>query len=101
VVSGKIEGIFVPTNGLDGQDSFLALLIKKYGKPESDQQTEVENRFGAKFTKYTVAWKKPDALITFDSMVSSTDWGLIEVASPLGRKFLEDEQVKRENSSSF
>jgi hypothetical protein len=101
VVSGKIEGIFVPTNGLDGQDSFLALLIKKCGKPESNQQTEVENRFGAKFTKYTVAWKKPDALITFDSMVSSTDWGLIEVASPLGRKFLEDEQVKRENSSSF
>lgn len=101
VVGGHIEGIFVPTNGLDSQDIFLALLIKKYGKPESSQRTQVENSYGAKFTKYTVAWKKPDALITYDSMVSSTDWGLIEVASPSGKTFLEDEQSKMENSSSF
>lgn len=101
VVDGHIEGIVVPTNGLDSQDSLLVLLTKKYGKPESSQHTQVENRYGAKFTKYTVAWKKPDALITYDSMVSSIDWGLILVASPSGQKFLKDEQSKRENSSSF
>ena len=100
VVAGRIQGMLVPTTGYKEQDRILDLLIKKYGKPTLNKRAEVENHYGAKFAKYTVTWKTSDAAITYDSMGSTIDWGLIQVVSPSGQQFLKKKQAESEKSES-
>lgn len=96
IVNGRAEGVSASTNGVTGQESILAALMRKYGTPAKLQDEEVQNRMGATFTSYTAAWGDPALQVSFYGVAGRIDSGLISVRTAIGQAHEEAKERARE-----
>ncbi|GEM_PF-6728036 len=80
----KIQDIMILTPGVDVQDTVLAQLTAKFGKPSKQYTSLSQNAYGAQFHVVHARWTFSAANIRFDSAMDRFDSGEIEAQTALG-----------------
>ena len=85
VLDGKLEGIGFNTFGYASQDRALASLTEKYGPPDAVTPKTMRNGFGKTFEAFNAIWVRlPGIAVTFDSVTSAVNSGLVTVDTSKG-----------------
>src|SRR5262249_31705896 len=56
MVNGRVEGIDIPTTGIDGQEDAFDALVAKYGRPAQSGIETVQLRTGARIERIGAVW---------------------------------------------
>lgn len=76
--------------------------LKKFGTPQTNESEVVENRMGAKFTKYDVRWEDDSgSTLGFSNMTSSVDRGSLLFISKAQSDQMAEERKKKEAQNKF
>lgn len=87
VLDGKIEGVGFNTYGISSDDEALEKLSAKYGEPKSLIKNKVQNRMGASYDAFVAFWEFPDLFVTFESVATSLDSGLVNISTKKGKEY--------------
>jgi hypothetical protein len=87
VLDGKIEGVGFNTYGISSDDEALEKLKAKYGEPKSLIKNKVQNRMGASYDAFVAFWEFPDLYVTFESVATSLDSGLVNISTKKGKEY--------------
>jgi hypothetical protein len=79
VENGVVESISLMTNGINGQEEGLRLLVAKFGKPSTVTTQAVQNRMGAHFHTIWAVWHRSGYIVKYDSAVDDLDHGEINI----------------------
>jgi len=96
VIDGKVSYVDAWTDGFVHQESLYSALVAKFGPAATVDRSKVKAGSGAEFERISARWEKPD--VTFTSMVSSIDEGLIQVYSGDGYQKALDEAERKKGS---
>lgn len=86
VMDRRLEGIGFSTEGVSNQDAVLSALKKKYGEPRVFAPKIVKNRLGASFEAFDAIWETQDLHITFESISSAIDSGVVRIDTRKGKE---------------
>jgi hypothetical protein len=93
VIGGRLEGVGFNTAGLRNQEAALTALKQKYGEPRALVPKTVKNRLGASFETFDALWETPEIQVTFQSVASSLDSGLVNIDTRKGKE-VRDRRLK-------
>lgn len=65
ILDGNVEAVYFYTGGIQVQDSVLAELVKKFGKPTSINGLPVGNFMGARFSQIEAFWSVRGYSVSF------------------------------------
>lgn len=91
IYDGKVESLSVTTGGFSKQESLLADLTKKYGKPSELKRDPVQTGAGAKFDQIHAVWTRPDLRVEFFGMLSTIAEGHIAVRTDAAQARFQEE----------
>lgn len=89
VIDGRVEGLWVDTDGFVHQARLLEQLTRKLGTPTKREESEVTAGSGATFTAVSAFWVAPNLNVIFKGLAGRIDEGYISVSSDIGSKHLE------------
>jgi len=101
VDDGIVDIITIETASLDAQDSIMAQLKQKFGKPTHFAKVSAQNRMGAKFVADRAEWSTPQIFVRYDA--DASDGGMHEgtldhgwIAIETQKKHIESEKAHDE-----
>ena len=97
LISGRIEGISLDTRASD-QSRINSLLVQKYGPPTATNIGNLQNGFGAQFSRIESQWDMPRMGVAFHGISGDADEGLISAGSPALAKWRQENESKNKNS---
>ena len=90
-VKGIVESVQIATWGFEAQRGALTSLTKKYGEPTRVEKKK-QNKARLRFPPLFAEWDFEDFSVKFDGVISTVDWGRIEVSTHRYRKLVEDHE---------
>ncbi len=98
MLDGRVEEVWLPTDGADSQERLYAMLVAKYGEPDSSNVTQLQNGFGAQFAGIDATWHFPAMRLRFAGVLGQRDTGAIIASTPAAQRFSQQRQPARANS---
>jgi hypothetical protein len=92
--NGVVSAISFETRGADDQASVMAALRKKFGKPQTFDQQEVQNAFGRRGIRYYAEWLNQRAYVEFRGLTDKFDEGWVRIHSAAAEAVQREERKK-------
>lgn len=98
VISGRVEGLRVTTDGFVHQERLLEQLVQKFGEPRSQEDREVTAGSGGRFDAVRATWRTPNLHVLYSGMAGRIDEGIISVFTDVGARQAEDRAAAQQTS---